>query len=79
MTSMNRLVFILFVLCFAAPAFASDCWKIKDPDKRALCQDECWKIKNRDLRYLCEGKCDFIRDNDLRTLCKERDKGQGKK
>jgi len=82
---MKKVVCILVaVLVLATNALAGkDCWKVTDPDKRALCEGatvrpkktpqaggSCWKIMDHDLRALCEGKCWKINDWDLRMSCR---------
>lgn len=81
---MQKVVCLLVIVAMlAANAWAGkDCWKVLDPDKRALCAGAtvrpktaspsggaCWKIMDHDLRALCEGKCWKINDWDLRMSC----------
>jgi len=60
---------------------ASHCWKIKNRDKRYLCEAKyekkkrCWKIRDNDLRAYCEAtalakkSCWKIREDDLKAMC----------
>lgn len=77
---------LALMLLISSPAFATDCWKIKDSDTRALCEARdkaksgagaCWKITDPDKRALCEGKCWKIGDYDLRVLCESQEDVQG--
>jgi hypothetical protein len=74
------LVSLLPVAAYAGPA---DCYRIKDPDKRAYClatakgqQSRCHSIKDRDSRNLClaevgqqKSRCHSIKDKDNRSAC----------
>ena len=73
----NVLIMVLLSVFLAA----GTCWKIKNKDKRALCESKnehkksCWKIKEKDLRAYCEssayGKknCWKIKNRDKRAMC----------
>ena len=60
---------------------ASNCWKIKNKDTKALCESKfehkknCWLIYNKDLQAYCEatayGKksCWKIKERDAKEMC----------
>ena len=68
---------IMIVSLFAG----NHCWKIKNSDKRALCEAKfehkksCWKIDDSDLQAYCEAtaehklSCWKIRESDLKAMC----------
>jgi hypothetical protein len=61
---------------------AAHCWKIKNEDKRHLCESKfegkkaCWQIKSRDMQAYCEAtaehkrSCWKIKENDLKQMCR---------
>lgn len=74
---------LALLLPLSASAGPSDCYRIKDPDKRAYClataqgqKSRCHGIKDHDSRNQClaevgrqKSRCHSIKDKDARNSC----------